>query len=234
MKNKVWMFVVRALAAVIAIPAMVASTWAEEGGTVAALLLAYQRECQAQRAYVAFAQRAEVEGLREPATLFRALASAESVHAANEALALESFDVTPVDRLDDLAVGTTLENLQRSIENEVAERRVAYAKFIALARDEFCYDALATLRYSRDAEITHAIRLGVVLAHLEWAPALASAGPSEVVTEACASYWVCPGCGRVRTTLPGGHCDCGTSIRRFTVFAWPSSLETPGDLVSAR
>jgi rubrerythrin len=52
---------------------------------------AFAGESQANRRYLAFAQKAEVEGYSQVAKLFRAAAEAETVHAALYQKALESL-----------------------------------------------------------------------------------------------------------------------------------------------
>ena len=51
--------------------------------TVDKLLAAFAGESQANRRYLAFAKKAEEEGLPQVAKLFRAAAEAETVHALN-------------------------------------------------------------------------------------------------------------------------------------------------------
>lgn len=58
---------------------------AENENAVSNLLLAYENEVNAHARYQAFASRAEAEGMNGAASLFRAAARAEQIHASNHA-----------------------------------------------------------------------------------------------------------------------------------------------------
>ncbi len=63
---------------------------------------AFAGESQANRKYLAFAEKAEKEGYSQVARLFRAAAAAETVHALNHLKALK-------------AIGGTADNLKEAI-----------------------------------------------------------------------------------------------------------------------
>ncbi len=207
---------------------------AEEGATAAALKIAHQREYTTQQLYLADAARADEEGYPQVAVLFRALASAESVHVRNHAIALEALGVTPAPKAEPLVVRTTAENLQAGIDAEVYERRVAYARFMAHAREEHLYEPLASFRYARDAEITHAIRLAVAYAHLEWTtPRIATAAATGPQIPGV-TYHVCPGCGCVLTEITSPRCECGATTSGFSTFVAPAESSAPDPLEVGR
>ena len=64
---------------------------------------AFAGESQANRKYLAFAKKAEEEGYRQVAKLFRAAAEAETVHAHNHLRVLKG-------------IKTTKENIQEAIQ----------------------------------------------------------------------------------------------------------------------
>ena len=175
---------------------------AEEGMTLAALRMAHQREARAERCYHAYATRAAQEGCPMAATLFTALAQGEATHVRNFAFALERFGVTPVPSTDTTVVQTTAENLWSALAVEVFERREAYKRFMDYARAECLYDALAAMRYARDAELTHA-------------RAIAYALMDQDQMRLDHTYFVCPACGGVRSAFALGNCDCGTHGKQF-------------------
>jgi rubrerythrin len=164
--------------------------------TRAALRMAYQREIDAQRQYAEFAEVADREGYPGVCDLFDALVRAEQVHAALHAFRLEQMDEQPVAGPSQFVVGTTSENLVASYENEMLERRTVYACFADAARDESQYDALAGFGYASCAEATHARAL-----------ATAWFGLAELTSDH--TYYVCTGCGRVRSDYSAAGCDCG-------------------------
>lgn len=84
------------------------------------LKTSFAGESQANRKYLAFAKKADEEGYKGVAKLFRAAAEAETLHALSQLNALGM-------------VNTTAENLKAAIEGETYEFTVMYPGFIAEA-----------------------------------------------------------------------------------------------------
>jgi len=91
--------------------------------TVENLTEAFAGESQANRKYLAFAKKAEQDGLVQVARLFRAAAEAETVHAHAHLRVLSG-------------VKGTAENLQSAIEGEGFEFQSMYPGFVAEAQRE--------------------------------------------------------------------------------------------------
>ncbi len=89
---------------------------------------AFAGESQANRKYLAFAEKADQEGHHQVAKLFRAAAAAETVHALNHLRVMG-------------AVGNTKDNLKNAISGETVEFREMYPKFIETAKKEKASDA---------------------------------------------------------------------------------------------
>jgi rubrerythrin len=68
---------------------------AENAITVQNLLAAFEGESNAHAKYTAFAAKADEDGLHGAASLFRAAARAEQIHAANHARVIGSWAATP-------------------------------------------------------------------------------------------------------------------------------------------
>jgi rubrerythrin len=85
------------------------------------LLEAFAGESQANRKYLAFAKKAEEEGYRQIAKLFRAAAEAETVHALNHLRELGG-------------IKSTRENLEAAINGETYEFQKMYPEFIEDAK----------------------------------------------------------------------------------------------------
>ncbi len=93
------------------------------------LKAAFAGESQANRKYLAFAEKADHEGYKQAAKLFRAAAHAETVHALNHLRVMG-------------AVGKTADNIKSAIAGETAEFQEMYPKFIEQAKKEKASDAI--------------------------------------------------------------------------------------------
>ncbi len=130
---------------------------------------AFAGESQANRKYLAFAEKADQEGYRQVAKLFRAAAAAETVHALNHLRVMG-------------AVGKTRDNLNGAIAGETSEFRDMYPKFIEEAKKEKASDAvILSLDVANKVEKIHA---GL------YKQALDNLGKNKE-----ADYYVCSICG---------------------------------------
>lgn len=84
---------------------------------------AFAGESQANRKYLAFAQKAEADGYPQVARLFRAAAGAETVHAHAHLRAMGG-------------IKDTADNLQSAIEGEGFEFQEMYPPYLAQAKEE--------------------------------------------------------------------------------------------------
>jgi len=124
--------------------------------TIKNLQAAYNGESNAAHKYRLFAVRAEEDGYRRVATLFRAAARAEQIHAANHVRVLGKMGVTPVAKIEAPEVNSTAENLKVAIAGEEYERDVMYPDFIREAESQNNAAAVRTFRFALDAEAEHA------------------------------------------------------------------------------
>jgi rubrerythrin len=111
--------------------------------SVANLKTAFAGESQANRKYLAFAEKADREGYPQVARLFRAAAEAETVHALNHLRALK-------------AIQSTVENLKEAMSGEVAEFEEMYPPMITAAQTEGHKDAERTFNFANEVEKVHA------------------------------------------------------------------------------
>ena len=93
---------------------------------------AFAGESQANRRYLYFAQKADVEGYPDVAALFRSVAEGETGHAFGHF----DFLAEVGDPVTGVAVGGTEENLKSAIEGETYEYTEMYPGFAKIARDE--------------------------------------------------------------------------------------------------
>jgi len=107
------------------------------------LLAAFAGESQANRKYLAFAERAEAEGYKQVAKLFRAAAEAETIHALNHLREMKG-------------VKSTKENLLEAINGESYEFQKMYPQMIEDAKAEDAKGALRSFTFANEVEKIHA------------------------------------------------------------------------------
>lgn len=158
------------------------------------LQTAFNGESNAHARYVAFATKADQEGYGAAASLFRAAARAEEIHAANHAVVIRKLGASPQAKIESPVVKSTAENLQVAIQGETYERDVMYPEFLKNARAERNTDAIQTFNYAKSAEAEHA-RL-----YTEAHSNLSQLKGTGV------TYYVCTICGFTTTTLDFEKC----------------------------
>ncbi len=93
---------------------------------------AFAGESQANRRYLYFAQKADVEGYPDVAALFRSVAEGETGHAFGHFDFLREVG----DPVTGVPVGPTEDNLKSAVEGETYEYSEMYPGFARTARDE--------------------------------------------------------------------------------------------------
>ncbi|MBM4145171.1 MAG: rubrerythrin family protein [Nitrospira sp.] len=150
---------------------------------------AFAGESQANRKYLAFAKKADAEGYKQVAKLFRAAAEAETVHALNH---LKEMD----------GIKSTKENLTEAIGGETHEFQSMYPQMIADAEAEGDKGALRSFNFANEVEKIHA---GL------YKKAFDQLGKNEEV-----DYHVCQVCGNTVEGEPPDKCPiCGALKKMF-------------------
>ena len=129
---------------------------------------AFAGESQANRKYLAFAKKADKEGYKQVAKLFRAAAEAETVHAHNH---LKQLD----------GIKSTKENLEEAVNGESHEFQAMYPQMIKDAEEEGNKGALRSFNFANEVEKIHAAL---------YQKALDNLGSNEEF-----DYYVCDICG---------------------------------------
>ena len=106
---------------------------------------AFTGEAKAYFRLLAYAEKAEKEGIPQIALLFRAIAEAERVHATRN-----------LNLMKDVIVKDTDTNLERSFEQEKSISENEYPDFLKDAEDEGEKAAAFVFSQARDAESFHA------------------------------------------------------------------------------
>jgi rubrerythrin len=115
---------------------------------------AFAGESQANRRYLYFAQKADVEGYPDVASLFKNVADGETGHAFGHF----DFLAAAGDPVTDQPVGSTEDNLKSAIYGETYEYTEMYPGFARTARDEGFDDIAEWLETLARAEKSHAGR----------------------------------------------------------------------------
>jgi rubrerythrin len=115
---------------------------------------AFAGESQANRRYLYFAQKADVEGYPDVSALFRSVAEGETGHAFGHF----DFLASAGDPVTDQPVGATDDNLRSAIHGETYEYTEMYPGFARTARDEGFTEIGEWLETLARAEKSHAGR----------------------------------------------------------------------------
>ena len=151
---------------------------------------AFAGESQANRKYLAFAEKAEKEGYKQIAKLFRAVAQAETVHAMNHLKAAGE-------------IKSTEENLKAALGGESYEVDSMYPPMVEEAEAAGDKKAATSFKWALEVEKVHAKLYKKVLDLL---------GKELPETD----YYVCPVCGYTHEGKFEGKCPvCNTPGERF-------------------
>jgi rubrerythrin len=126
----------------------------KESRTHANLKAAFAGESQANRRYLYFAAKADVEGYNDVASLFRSTAEGETAHAHGHLDYLAEVG----DPATDLPIGATVDNLKAAIAGETYEYTDMYPGMAKTAREEGLDDVADWLETLAKAERSHANR----------------------------------------------------------------------------
>ncbi|WP_262429046.1 ferritin family protein [Paratissierella segnis] len=155
------------------------------------LMAAFAGESQANRKYLAYAAKAEKDGKKNAAKLFKAAAQAETYHA------LKEYELAG-------KVGTTEENIKDGIAGETYEFTEMYPEFIKDAEAEGNKAAVRAFTFAKEAEEVHA-KL--------YKDALENIDETEEVF-----YYLCPVCGNIEKSRPDKCSICGVPGDKFIKF----------------
>lgn len=161
-------------------------------GTDKNLKDAFAGESQANRKYLAFAEKAEADGFPQIAKLFKAVAEAETIHAHSHLKVMNG-------------VSDTAGNLQAAMEGEDYEVKKMYPEFLKEAEAEGNSKAARSFKYALEVEKVH---YGLFTAALEKLQAGGDLNDAAV--------WICPVCGNTVIGNILEKCEiCGVSGDKF-------------------
>jgi rubrerythrin len=178
---------------------------ATAGTTLQNMQAAFNGESNAHVRYLAFAAQADRENYGEVASLFRAAARAEEVHASNHAAVIKEMGAIPQANVETPQVKSTRENLEAAIKGEIYERDIMYPSFLKQARREDNTGAVESLNFAKTAEAEHAKLYTRSLQNLE-----------KLKGSRSMTFFVCPTCGYTTTELNFSYCpSCLTPGEMF-------------------
>lgn len=159
------------------------------------LRAAFAGESQAHVRYLIFARKAEEEGFKNVARLFRAIAYAEQVHASNHFKALGELK-------------STSDNLEAAIGGEMFEVEEMYPAYNAVAELQGERGAMRSIRFALEAERIHAQLYKKAREAVE-------AGKDLEIGR----IYICDACGYTGEGDPPDRCPiCGAPKEKFTLF----------------
>ena len=154
------------------------------------LAYAFAAESKASARNSAFAMRADKDGYKQIARLFRAISDAESVHARRYLMLMRG------------RIGSTEENLETAFHNEIKANVEEYPKLIKDASDEQEAAALKAFSHSKDVESGHA--------------GLYKKAMNDMLSDRETDYYVCQVCGYVAEDKAPDNCPiCGAVKNKF-------------------
>ena len=151
---------------------------------------AFAGESQANRRYLAYAERAADENLHGIYKLFLAVAEAETIHARKHLSYLNG-------------IKSTKENLLDALEGETHEFKDMYPQMIEQAKEEGEWGAEVSLSYASEVEKVHAELFKRALAEMDRFP--------------YEDYYLCNVCGHTAAREPPTTCPiCGSREKAFS------------------
>jgi rubrerythrin len=180
---------------------------AENESAVSNLLAAYEGELNSHARYKAYAAKAEAEGMNGAASLFRAAARAEQIHASNHARVIRQMGGEAAASILPFRVESTLENLRAALGGEQDEVDSLYPKFLVHATSQLDTSAMRSFVWAMESEKTHARLYEDAVASME-------AGPGW--TQDQLEFHVCTLCGYTAKVQEADNCPaCNFVWDRF-------------------
>ena len=177
------------------------------GTTLENLQAAFNGESNAKARYEAFAKKADEEGYKSVANLYRATSRSEGIHAAKHAEIIKKSGAEPKATIEKSDVKSTKENLEASVKGETYEKESMYPAFIKKAEADKNAGAVMTFKGAMAAEVEHAKLYSQALKELDsW-----KAADKE--------FLVCQICGFTSMDKNLKHCPvCSAPRSKFDVF----------------
>ena len=163
--------------------------------TIENLAAAYSGELSAKEKYMAYAQKADQEGYKKVAQLFRGAAKSEEIHAGIYTKALSSLGVTPQPVLQPVTVKSTKENIEDALSGETYESESLYPKFLEQAQKDKVEIAAIGFGSAMKIEVNHKTYFSDALQNMKKWKRSSKTG-----------FYVCKICGNLEANLTFTTC----------------------------
>jgi rubrerythrin len=130
--------------------------------TIENLKIAVNTELSSAAAYKAYSNKALQEGYNNISKAFDDISLAKTVHARVYKNILTKRNVNTDDKIDDVSVGNTINNLKEAISFEESKYS-DYLEYVNIARKENCAEAETAFRWACDTEKKHKTRFNELL-----------------------------------------------------------------------
>ncbi len=171
----------------------------EDLAVIRNLETAYEEETKTSAAYKVYAVRADEEGFHGIASLFRATARAEQIHASNHARVLRHMGGSTMIDVPMPRVESTLENLNAALVDQKFEVDYLYPAFLTAAVPLFDSTAIRSFHWALEADKSH-VRL-----YNDLLPRVNASDTSGWAYEPH-DLFVCALCGYAAQNVEGENC----------------------------
>jgi rubrerythrin len=173
--------------------------------TLENLVAAYSGELSAKEKYLAYAVKADQEGYKKVAQLFRGAAKSEEIHAGIYAKAITEQGSVPKADVKQPVVKNTKENLEDALNGEKYESETMYPKFLEQAKIDNIKLAMIGFGGAMKVESNHKALFESALKNLKsWKKASKT------------GFYVCKICGNLTPDLNFAACAiCGAPKTDF-------------------
>ena len=176
--------------------------------TIENLKAAFAGESQANRRYLYFAQKADVEGYNDVAAVFRSTAEGETGHAHGHLEFMESVG----DPATGLPIGSTRDNLIKAADSEIASIESFYPGLLRKISGENHAEAIAAVQFAWGTEKQHRDKIKQIQ---RWSPTFFET-VARNIDQKTGRYFVCQTCGATVNKLPADDCTiCRSPSTRY-------------------
>jgi len=160
---------------------------------------AFEEESKTSSAYKAYASRADEEGYPGLASLFRATALAEQIHAGNHARVLRHMGGTPGIDVPMPRIEGSFDNLRSALVDQKFEVDYLYPAFLTSAVPLFDSTAVRSFHLALEADKSHVQMYGEIIARI-------NGGGSPGWEYEKHAFFVCGLCGYAAEQHDGENC----------------------------
>ena len=160
---------------------------------------AFEEETKTCAAYKAYAVRAEEEGFRGIASLFRATSRAEQIHAGNHGRVLRHMGGSTMIDVPIPRVDGTLENLKAALADQKFEVDYLYPTFLITAVPLFDSTAIRSFHLALEADKSHVRLYSELMSRVK-------AGGRPGWEYEPHDFFVCGFCGYAAENVEGENC----------------------------